>query len=255
MRLGAGVVEAPGDRDTDVVRWARIETAEIALFKIDTFSFRIQACAHRYAVDRYSLVISGCAGGNYDRVNYGIVSRHAKEPGAISIGCRLQCRAHGKLVAARLNLKRHDETLPPDVPIESEVRAVDAHVESVVGPIDDHACIGDQLTLHRLRQAFAGNLGTNACRYGNVNIEIAGVEPQRQEDIACRNTARLDSDRAHSIGKRAHCRAQYPRTLRRLGLKSKNNAALAGPRQAHIDAFELPLPAIAPIIDNQVAVL
>jgi hypothetical protein len=145
--------------------------------------------------------------------------------------------------------------LPPDVPIESEVRAIDVHVESVVGAIDDHACIGDQLTLHRLRQAFTGNLGTNACRYGHVGIEIADVEPQRQKDIARRNPARLDPDRAHSIGKRAHGRAQHPRTLRRVGLKSKNNTALPGARQAHIDAFELPLLAIAPIIDNEVAVL
>ncbi len=120
--------------------------------------------------------------------------------------------------------------------------------------IDDGTGVGDQLALHDLRRAIGPNIGADARRYRQIDVD-GGFEPQRQQDIAGRHVAGLDADRPYSVGERAHRRAQAPRPLGIVGLKPEDHAALRGPRQARVDPIERPRLAVAPIVDHEIAVL
>ena len=90
---------------------------------------------------------------------------------------------------------------------------------------------------------------------GRSASTVAFVEPQRQQNVAGGNLARLDADRADAVGERAHRRAQHPGPLGILGLEPEDHAALGRPRQAHVDLVESPVLAVAPVVDDQIAVL
>ena len=69
-----------------------------------------------------------------------------------------------------------------------------------------------------------------------------------------RNFARFDTDGAHAVGQRTHRGAQHPGPFGVVGLKPKDDPALPWPRQACVNAVECPTFAVAPIVNDQVAI-
>ena len=165
-----------------------------------------------------------------DRIDHRIAARHVEQPGGALVGGRLQRGAHGELIAARLDLERHDQGAPPRVPIEAEIGVVDRHADVVVFAIDDGAGVRDQLALHHLRRAVGQNVGADARRQRQVGIDGAFVEPQRQQNVAGGNLARLDADRAYAVGERAHRRAQHPGPLGIVRIRAGRSRRLASGR-------------------------
>ena len=60
MRLGAGIIQAAGDGDADIVRRPRVDAAEIALIEIDALARRIDARAHCRPVERKAFLVGRC---------------------------------------------------------------------------------------------------------------------------------------------------------------------------------------------------
>ena len=81
------------------------------------------------------------------------------------------------------------------------------------------------------------------------------IEPHREQDVARRNFSRLDADRAHAVRHWTHRGADHPGSFGIVGLKPKNNTALARTGQTRIDPVKRPLLAVAPIVDDKIAVL
>src|SRR6478752_4976132 len=108
-------------------------------------------------------------------------------------------------------------------------RVTPIHVKHVVGLIDNRSRIGDQLALHRLRRAIPGNLGTHARRQGNIDVKVARIEPQREDDVARRNLSRFDADCAHAIRERPHRGTYHPGSFLIVGLEPEDDSALTRP--------------------------
>ncbi len=112
MRFGAGIVEAAGDGDGDIVRRPRIDAAEVALLEIDALADRVDAHARHRAVERESFVIALAGTRQDDRIDHRIVTRHAEQPNPVLSRRRFQRSAHGELVAVSLHLERGDQDMP-----------------------------------------------------------------------------------------------------------------------------------------------
>ena len=85
---------------------------------------------------------------------------------------RVQGRAHSELIAARLNLKWNNQIAALIVPIEPDIRAIDGEIDFVVVPVDDRSLLGKQLALNDLRRSVRENIGANARRHRQIDIEI-----------------------------------------------------------------------------------
>ena len=152
------VIQASGHRDADIVRRTSIDATEIALFELDAFARRIDARTDGNAIDaicppRPPMRQAKMIGSMTESPR-----AHAEQPGAALVGRRLKCSAHCELIAARLNLKRHDQAVPPVIPIEAEIRAIDVHIKLVVGRIDNRAGLRDQLALHQPAAVPSGEI-------------------------------------------------------------------------------------------------
>ena len=191
--FGTRKVQASGNRDADIVRRTRVDAAEVSLFKLNAFAGRINTRTHSHTVDAYSLLIGRRARRNDNRINHRVATRHAEQPDAILFGWRLQGGAHGELIAARLNLKWHDQAVPLGIPIKSEIRVIDVQTDLFVLAIDNCPGLGNELALHQLRDPFRRYFGANACRKWQINIEVTEVEARGEQNVACRDLPRLDA--------------------------------------------------------------
>ena len=153
MRRGAGIIEAAGDRDRDIVRRPRIDAAEVALFEIDAVVHRVDARAHHHPVEGKALLVGFPGRRQNYRVDHRIAARHAEQPDAVLVGGRLQRGAQRELIAARLDLKRNDQGPLARVPIEPDVGAIDFHIGILADAIDDGARIREHLALQPLQRA------------------------------------------------------------------------------------------------------
>ena len=95
----------------------------------------------------------------------------------------------------------------------------------------------------------------HARRQRQVDVEIAFVDAQRQQDVLGRHMARFDADRAHAVAERPHRRAEHPGPVRLVRRQAEDHAALLGPGQADVDLAEGPALAVALIVDDEIAVL
>ena len=86
MRLGAGIIQAAGDGDADIVRRPRIDAAEIALIEIDALAHRIDARANRRPVDGDAFLVGRPRRTQDDRIDHRIAARHVEQPRAGLVG-------------------------------------------------------------------------------------------------------------------------------------------------------------------------
>ena len=89
---------------------------------------------------------------------------------------------------------------------------------------------------------------------GRSISKSVGIKSQREQNVVHRNLARFDTDGAHAVGERTHRGAQHPGPFGVVGFKPKDDAAPPWPRQARVDAVECPTLAVAPIVNDQIAV-
>ena len=184
MRLGAGIIQAAGDRDADIVRRPRIDAAEVALLEIDALAHRIDARAHRHPVEGNALLVGFPGRSQDDRVDHRIAARHAEQPDAVLVGGRLQRGAQGELLPpdwiwnGTIKPRRRASQLN-----RTSARSIFTLAFSLV-VIDDGARIREHLALQPLQRAVGRDLGADARRQRQVGLDIAFVEPQRQQNVA-----------------------------------------------------------------------
>jgi len=83
--------------------------------------------------------------------------------------------------------------VPPRIPIEPEVGVIDVQTDLFVFAIDNCPGVGNDLTLHQLRDPLRRYFGANACRKRQINIEVTEVEARGEQNVAYRNLPRLDA--------------------------------------------------------------
>ena len=162
MRLGAGIIEAAGHGDADIVGRPRVDAAEIALHEFDAFVSGIDAQPRRSPVQRKSLVIAGWS--KDDRVDDGVLAGDVGEPSPVPVRRRFHRRAHGELVAGGMDLEGNNQQAMLGIPGKAQFGAVDVDVNVAVGAVDDAAAFRKQLPLHQSRRAVGSNFRAHACR-------------------------------------------------------------------------------------------
>ena len=70
---------------------------------------------------------------------------------------------------------------------------IDIQTDLVVFAIDNCAGLGNELTLHQLRDPLRRDFGANTCRKWQINIEVTEVEARGEQNVACRDLPRLDA--------------------------------------------------------------
>jgi hypothetical protein len=154
MRFGAGIIQAAGERDRDIVRRPRIDAAEVALFEIDAVAHSVDTRAHRHPVEGKALLVGFPHRGQNDRVDHWIAARQTEQPDAVLVGGQLERGAQRELIAAGLDLKRNDQGTLARLPIEPDVGAIDFHTGIFAVVIDDSARIREHLALQPLQHAI-----------------------------------------------------------------------------------------------------
>src|SRR5512143_3480603 len=107
MQLLPAIVQAASKCEAHIVRCARIYSTDVALLEVDPFAIRIDLQPHSHSVERYTLIVRRRSGSKNNRLNDGITARKIDQPYPRLLLWRVQGRAHSKLIAARLNLKRN----------------------------------------------------------------------------------------------------------------------------------------------------
>ena len=169
-------------------------------------------------------------------------------------GEALQRRAHRELIAARLNLKRHDQAVPPGIPVKSKIRVVDIHADTVDFAIGDRAGIAINCpctncgvpsaeTSARILADRGRSISTSLALSRIANM-ISRVETLR----ASMPTARMPS----AIGRIAALSTQG-----RLGLSDssrKTTPPWRGRVETRVDPVKCPPLPVAPVVDDKISI-
>ena len=237
------------------MRGAGVAAAQVRLLQFDQELRRVDAEAQVRAIEREALLIGAGRRRKNDRIDDRVVARDVDRPGAVALGRRRCLRPHGELISAGLQLEGNDERTPLKIPIHAEHGALDVQMEIGIVAVADVAGLGEHLAFHVLRRSVGCDLRAQARRQRHVGFEPSFVQPQRKQQIAARYLARLEPDRAVAVGERTHSGGDQPRPTRIFRTDLEYDTALARPREARIDALEGPLLAVAPVVDDEPAVL
>ena len=145
--------------------------------------------------------------------------------------------------------------MPRRIPVEGHLGAVDLELGVGILAVGEAAGTEQQLAARHLRRAVARELGAKAERHRHVGVDPAGVDAQREQNVAHHDLARLDAQGAPSLAERLDAGKQQPLMVRIVRRDAQRDLAARLAREAQIDLVEGRFLPVALVVDREAAAL